>query len=87
MAPTSLDLFNRTMSNPNTNTLMSLLENAASIRKSSAAGFKTIYVGPDKLPLSVLKIPPFNESCLEKSASFDRLALSFFTNQMKPLAI
>ena len=66
MAPTKSNLSDHTMSNPNTKALMSFLENAASTRKSSAAGFKTIYVGPDKLPLSVLKMAPLTSPVWEK---------------------
>ena len=76
MAPITLNLLDHTMSNPNTNALMSLLENAARTRKSSAAGFKTIYVGPDKLPISLLQMAPLTSPVRIKNASFDSLSLA-----------
>ena len=74
MAPDRLSHFH-TMSSPNTNALMSLLSDAVkSNRKPSAAGFKIVYVGKDKTPLSILEMAPIDEDVWKKSASFDSLS-------------
>ena len=57
MAPKRSSLYH-TMSNPNTNALMTLLTDAVRDPKLTAAGFKIIYVGNDKYPLSVLEMTP-----------------------------
>ena len=47
------------MSSPNTNALMTLLNDAVrGHRKPTAAGFKIVYVGKDKTPLSILEMAP-----------------------------
>ena len=60
MAPNGISHFH-TVSSPNTNDLMSLLSNAVKDnRKPSAAGFKVVYVGKDKSPLSILEMAPID---------------------------
>ena len=46
------------MSNPNTNALTSLLNDAVRDPKVTAAVFKIVYVGKDKYPLGVLEMTP-----------------------------
>ena len=74
MAPDRLSHFH-TMSSPNTNALMSLLSDAVKgNRKPSAAGFKIVYVGKDKTPLSILEMAPIDGDVWKKSASFESLS-------------
>ena len=73
MAPKRSSLYH-TMSNPNTNALMSLLTDAVRDPKLTAAGFKIIYVGKDKYPLSVLEMAPVEADGWKKSAAFESLS-------------
>ena len=57
MAP-NLNLTTATMSNPNTNALISLLRNGIKDNRTAAADFKTVYLGQDNLPVSILNIVP-----------------------------
>ena len=70
MAPDRLSHFH-TMSLPNTNALMSLLSDAVKgNRKPSAAGFKIVYVGKDKTPLSILEMAPIDGDVWKKICLF-----------------
>ena len=53
MVPDSHSHFH-TMSSPNTNALITLINNAVRDPKPTAAGFKKFYVGKDKYPMSIL---------------------------------
>ena len=55
-----------TMSSPNTNTLMTLLtDTVRGNHKPTAAGFKIVYIGKDKTPLSILEIAPIEGNAWE----------------------
>ena len=73
MAPDRTIYFH-TMSNPNTNTIMSMLQGAMEQEKITAAGYKIIHVGSDKLPVSILEITLLNGEAWQKKTSFDYLA-------------
>ena len=62
------------MSNPNTNALVSILRNSATTPSATAAGFKTVYVGQDRLPVIILNISPLTDPTWKRSACFDSLA-------------
>ena len=68
MAP-SLNLTTTTMSNPNTNALLSFLRNGTSDRGTTAAGFRTVYLGQDNLPVSILDIVPITDPTWKKSCA------------------
>ena len=57
MAPKQSSLYH-TMSNPNTNALVNLLNDAVRYPKFTATGFKIFYVVKDKYPISVLEMAP-----------------------------
>ena len=60
------------MSNPNTNALISLLRNATNdTTATTAAGFKTIFLGQDNVLVSILTIVPLTEPTWKKSSWFD----------------
>ena len=73
MAPDRTTYFH-TMSNPNTNAIMSMLQGAMEQRKPTAAGYKIIFVGSDKLPVSILELAPLNGKAWQKKTSFDCLS-------------
>ena len=73
MAPEPQSLFH-TMSSPNTNALITLLNNAVREPKPTAAGFKIVYVGKDKYPMSILEMAPVDDDGWKKSASFESLS-------------
>ena len=65
------------MSNPNTNALMSMLQNAVRADNGpTAAGFKTAYVGKDRFPIMILNMASIDDDAWKKSASFERLESS-----------
>ena len=72
MAPKQNSLYH-TMSNPNTNALVTLLNDAVRDSKLTAAGFKIIHVGKNNYPLSVLEIAPVEADGWEKSVALDSL--------------
>jgi len=59
------------MTNPNTNALISLLNDAIRQPKPTGAGFKTVYVGKEKYPLRILETAPVNGNGWKKRASFE----------------
>ena len=61
------------MSNPNINALLSMIRNSAVTPNATAAGFKTVYVGHDRLPMSILTIDPLMDPTWRRSACFDSL--------------
>ena len=61
MTPDSHSHFHM-MSSPNTIALITLLNNAVRDPKTTAAGFKIVYVGKDKYPMSILKIVPVDNN-------------------------
>ena len=73
MVPT-LILPTTTMSNPYTNALLSILRNSAITPSATASGFKTVYVGQDRLPVSILTIDSLTDLTWKRSACFDSLA-------------
>ena len=73
MAPEPQSLLH-TMSSPNTNALITLLNNAVREPKPTAAGFKIVYVGKDKYPMSILEMAPVDDDGWKKSASFESLS-------------
>ena len=76
MAP-DLRFHYHTMTNPNTNALMSMLQNAVRADNGpTAAGFKTAYVGKDRFPIMILKMASLDDDAWKKSASFESLASS-----------
>ena len=58
MVPTTSNLLNHRMSNPNTNALLSLLQNTGSNATASATGFKTVNIELNRFPVSVLEMSP-----------------------------
>ena len=62
------------MSSPNTNALITLINNAVRDPKPTAAGFKIVYIGKDKYPMSILEMAPVTEDGWKKSASFESLS-------------
>ena len=76
MAP-DLRFHYHTMTNPNTNALMSMLQNAVRDDNGpTAAGFKTAYVGKDRFSIMILKMASIDDDAWKKSASFESLASS-----------
>ena len=59
MAPDRSTLF-YTMSNPNTNAVMSMLRNALQPKETTTTGFKIVHVGTDKIPVSILEMVSLN---------------------------
>ena len=55
------------------NTIMTMLQGALHKKKHTAAGFKTIHIGTDKLHVRILKIAPFNGKSWKKKSSFESL--------------
>ena len=72
MAPTLFPL-STTMSNPNTNALLSMLRNYAVTPSATAAGFKTVYIEQDRLPVSILIIALLTDPTWKRSVCFDSL--------------
>ena len=63
-----------TMSSPNTNALMTMLNNAVKAEsKPTAAGFKMVYVGKDKVALNILEMSPIESEPWKKSSAFESL--------------
>ena len=63
-----------TMSSPNTNALMTMLNNAVRAEsKPTAAGFKMVYVGKDKVALNILEMSPIESEPWKKSSAFESL--------------
>ena len=50
----------RTMSNPNTNDIMSMLHGALQGTKFTTAGFKIVHIRADKIPLTIREMDPLN---------------------------
>lgn len=50
-----------TMSNPNTNALISLLRNATNDTATTTTGFKTIFLGQKSVPVSIITIIPLTD--------------------------
>ena len=55
-----------TMSNPNTNALVSMLQGTLQPKKPPASGFKIVKVGMDKLPVSILEMDSINGKTWQK---------------------
>ena len=66
MAPDRKTHFH-TMSNPNTNAIISMLRGALQGTKSTATGFKIVHIGIDKLPVTIRKMAPLNGKSCEKN--------------------
>ena len=75
MAPTLIPT-TTTMSNPNTNALISLLRNSTRDNSTTAAGFKTVYLGQDNLPVSILEIAPITDPAWKKNACYESFSLT-----------
>ena len=60
MVPKLSNLLHRMMPNPNTNSLMAILNGAFRQSKPNAAGFKIVCIGVDRLPVSILNIDPLS---------------------------
>ena len=60
MTPDSHSHFH-TMSSPNTNALITLLNNAVRDPNTTAAGFKIVYVRKDKYSMSILEMAPVDD--------------------------
>ena len=69
----STNLLNQVMSNPNTDALMTILNRALLPPKSTAAGFKIVHIGVDRLPFSILDIASLSSKFWKKSTYFDSL--------------
>ena len=65
MAPEQTTHFH-TISNPNTNALMSILHGALQTKTSTAVGFKMIEDGMDKLPVIILEMNSINRKTWKK---------------------
>ena len=64
-----------TMTSPNTNSLMTLLNNAVRNNpKPATVVFKTVYVGKDKTPLIILEMAPVGGDVRKKSGSFESMS-------------
>ena len=86
MAPI-LDSTTTTMSNPHTNAPISLLLNTTNDATSStAASFKTIFLGQDNVPVSILTIASLTDPTQKKNSCFDSLAL-MLRNRMEGASI
>ena len=72
MAPDSQPLFH-TMTSPNTNAFMTLLNNAIWEPDPMSAGFKILYVGKYKHPMIILEMASVDNDGWRKSALFDSL--------------
>ena len=76
MAPYRRFLY-RTMSNPNTNALMSMLQNLVRTDNCpTAARFKTAYVRKYRFPITLLNMVSIDDDAWKKCASFDSFASS-----------
>ena len=58
MVPDTLNLFNCTLSNSNTHAITPMLNGALALPKTTAAGFKMVYIGVDKQPVNIINIAP-----------------------------
>ena len=59
MSPNQTIYFH-TISNPNTNDIMTMLPGAMEQKNLTAAGYKIVHIGSDKLPVIILDISPLN---------------------------
>ena len=58
----------------NTNVLMSMLNNAVRAEtKPAATGFKSVYIGKEKVPMNILEMTPIDSEAWRKSTSFESL--------------
>ena len=73
MEPDKLNLLNHMIASPNTNTIVSMLNESFYNSKPIAAGFKIMHVGIDKLPVIILDIDPINGNSWQKRSCFDSL--------------
>ena len=62
------------MTNTNTTAFVTLLNDTVRDPKPTAAGFKIVYIGKDKYPLSVLEMTPVEADRWKKSALFESLS-------------
>ena len=85
MTPDCRTLFH-ILSTPNTNAIMSMLQGATEQRKPTAVGYKIIFVGSDKLPVSILELARLNGKAWQKKTSFDCLS-STMRSHMNNLGI
>ena len=74
MAPNRLNLFNHTMTNPNINTIISILNGPIQQPKPTAVGFKIVHIGTNKTPASILGMAPIDGKSWQNSLCFDSLA-------------
>ena len=74
MALDTTNLLNHPMSNPNTNAIMSMINNSFNYSKPTATGFKIVHVGVDRLPISILNIVFLSSKFWQKITCFDSLA-------------
>ena len=62
------------MSNFNTNAVITMLCGALHPKETTAAGFKIVHIGSNRLPVSILAMAPLNGKAWQKQSSFDSLA-------------
>ena len=66
--------YSHTISNPNTNAIMSMLHGSLEQKNPTAVGFKMVHMGSNKLLVSILDIAPLNGKAWQKTTTFDCLA-------------
>ena len=69
-----------TMSNPNTNALMSMLQGALKSKPTTVVGFKIVEIGTEKLPVSIMDMVSIDGTIWEKKACFDCLASAMYNH-------
>ena len=74
MTPTTLIPLYQPIDNPNTTSIISLLQNVSPNKKLSATGFKTVHIDPDRLFVCILEIAPLTNHIWKKSVAFNSLA-------------
>ena len=72
--------------NPDNNAVLALLRGALQTRATTAAGFKTVYVGSDRLPVSFFEMFLLNFNAWQKMLIFDSLVTALCTH-LKSLSV
>ena len=62
-----------TISNPDTNTIISMLHGALQGTKSTSAGIKIVHIGIDKLHVTISEMDPLNGKPWKTTSCYDNL--------------
>ena len=75
-----------TMSNltADNNTILALLRGTLQLRATTTTVFKTVYVGSNRLPVSILEMFPLSAKAWQKTSSFDSIATALCTHVENP---